>query len=171
MRYQVISPDGLPIAPDSFDTHEEAEQALALWCLRFAGQGFYAAVAGRIPVDQLAGACQIEAVDEDEDEEEIDEEEAETEPCEDDLTTEDHTTFYQYGRRVLWSESRWNGHGEPTDHWYYSERGDRFGDVLGDFGDDHAAAVRAYMERVQFWPACWFISDHGNAHLMDLNKR
>ena len=96
-----------------------------------------------------------------------------TEPAEDDITTSDHETFYQNGtphaKRVLWFESRWKGHGEPTEHWYYSESGHSFGDILGDF-DTCESAVRAYMDRTQFWPNVWFISDHGNAHLMDLTE-
>jgi hypothetical protein len=35
--------------------------------------------------------------------------------------------------------------------------------------DDHIAALKAHMEEAQFWPNAWFVSDHGNAHLMDLS--
>lgn len=33
------------------------------------------------------------------------------------------------------------------------------------------AQVRAYMKRDGFFPNVWFISDHGNAHLIDVTKR
>jgi hypothetical protein len=62
VRYDVVSPDGLPISPEPFDSFAEAEQALGLWCLRFAGQGFYSSVDGRIPLGQLSACCRIEAV-------------------------------------------------------------------------------------------------------------
>ena len=29
-------------------------------------------------------------------------------------------------------------------------------------------AIRAYCDAVQFWPGVWFVSDHGNAHRIDL---
>lgn len=63
------------------------------------------------------------------------------EPDEDAITTEDHRRFYQYGKLVL---------------------------SLSDDAD-HKSELRAFMEREQFWPGCWFISDHGNAHPIDLS--
>jgi hypothetical protein len=63
-----------------------------------------------------------------------------TEPSEDDVATGDHRRFYQYGKLVL---------------------------SIGE-DDDHVAALNAWMERKQFWPDAWFISDHGNAHRIDL---
>jgi|SRR5947209_3115840 len=30
--------------------------------------------------------------------------------------------------------------------------------------------ILAYMERQGFWPDCWFISDHGNAHLLSWDE-
>lgn len=69
-----------------------------------------------------------------------DDEEEFDEPEEGDITTEDHRRFYQYGKLVL--------------------------DL--DEDDDHEAAVREFMERSKFWPNVWFISDHGNAHLMTI---
>jgi hypothetical protein len=90
------------------------------------------------------------------------EDEEPSEPQEDDLTTEDHAKFYQNGRRVLQCVDEgpiWTYRPSSASPWI----------KLGSFGDDHVAAIRAYMDRVQFWPNAWFISDHGNAHLMDLN--
>jgi hypothetical protein len=63
------------------------------------------------------------------------------EPEEGDYTTGDHCKFYQYGKLVL---------------------------TVGP-DDDHIAALKAHMEEAQFWPNAWFVSDHGNAHLMDLS--
>lgn len=81
----------------------------------------------------------LESDDEDTDDDNDDETEP-TEPEEGDYTTTDHKHFYQYGKLVL--------------------------DL--DEDDDHIAALNAHMDREQFWPNAWFISDHGNAHLMTL---
>lgn len=89
-----------------------------------------------------------------------------SEPQEDDLTTTDHETFYQNGKPVLRILGRLSGNWE-----YYQNEPGKFArwHVLGTFSS-YESAVRAYMDRVQFWPNCWFISDHGNAHLMDLTE-
>jgi hypothetical protein len=63
------------------------------------------------------------------------------EPCEDDLVTYDHVKVYQYGKVVL----------ETTP--------DRF-----------AQDVLAFMDKEQFWPNVWFVSDHGNAHLLNVSE-
>jgi hypothetical protein len=65
------------------------------------------------------------------------------EPTEDDYTTTDHQHFYQYGKLVL--------------------------TVSED--EDHVAALLAHMEEHQFFPGAWFLSDHGNAHPMDLARK
>lgn len=85
------------------------------------------------------------------------------EPTEDDLTTTDHETFYQYGTKVLELGAR--------DEWWFDKQtgGIRCNSLLGTF-PDYRAAIRAYMDRVRFWPNAWFISDHGNAHRIDLTK-
>ena len=68
--------------------------------------------------------------------------EDESEPDEEDLVTGDHRRFYQ-------------------------------GDKLAFTVDPDASkrqmwrAIDAHMERERFWPNVWFISDHGNAHVMD----
>jgi hypothetical protein len=84
-----------------------------------------------------------------------------SEPGDDDITTTDHEEFYQDGRLVL-SASR-NREG------YYYARIDGREQRIGPFSD-YKAALRAFMDRVQFWPNAWFISDHGNAHLIDLSE-
>lgn len=46
------------------------------------------------------------------------------------------------------------------------------GKCLGVFDDDGAALafVRDHMETSKFWPNVWIMSDHGNAHLVDMSK-
>lgn len=63
------------------------------------------------------------------------------EPGEDDLTTSDHIHVYQYGKLVLET-----------------------------MPETFEADVQAFMDREQFWPNVWFISDHGNAHLLTLGE-
>lgn len=72
---------------------------------------------------------------------EDDEDDEPTEPDEDAITTRDDRKFYQYGKMVL---------------------------SIGP-DDDRDDALVAYMNKEQFWPDCWSISDHGNPHLIDLN--
>ena len=84
------------------------------------------------------------------------------EPQEGDLVTSDHRAFYQYGKRVLWAI----GDDGPENGWQY--RGvDGMTYTIGT-GRDCNDAVQHYMARVQYWPNVWWISDHGNAHRMDL---
>lgn len=95
-----------------------------------------------------------------------------TEPEDGDITTSDHETFYQNGKRVLWLTA----HGVSDDHDRALEPGDRWvlrldkGRQITVIASSCEQAVRQYMERTQFWPNVWFISDHGNAHLMDLSE-
>lgn len=65
------------------------------------------------------------------------------EPEEGDLVTSDHRTVYEVGRRrpVLSITER----------------------------QSFTRQVRLFMNREKFWPNVWFISDHGNAHLIDLS--
>jgi len=60
------------------------------------------------------------------------------EPDEEDLTTEDHIHFYSAGELVVTLEE----------------------------GDDMWGALEEWMGKNHFYPNVWFISDHGNAHLM-----
>ncbi len=45
-----------------------------------------------------------------------------------------------------------------------------FGKLLltTDPDEDYRPAVKRHMDRSHFWPTAWFISDHGNAHPLDL---
>lgn len=62
------------------------------------------------------------------------------EPDEDAITTSDDKTFYQYGKCVL----------------------------TVDADEDRNIALLNYMDAERFWPDTWSISDHGNAHRIDL---
>jgi hypothetical protein len=86
---------------------------------------------------------------------------APAEPHEDDITTDDHSRFYQPGRVVMTYHEDGTANYLPdnTPHWR----------MLGTFKSCEAA-LRAYMDATQYWPNCWFISDHGNAHLVDLSE-
>jgi hypothetical protein len=66
------------------------------------------------------------------------------EPEEGDLVTEDHRRFFEVG---------------------FQHKGPR---VVVPEDDDWRPHVRAYMDRQKFWPNVWWISDHGNAHLLTL---
>jgi hypothetical protein len=61
-------------------------------------------------------------------------------PEEGDIVTEDHVNFCQDGKRVL------------------SVRD----------GDDWQDADRQHMEADRFWPNVWWVSDHGNAHRLNV---
>jgi len=72
--------------------------------------------------------------------------ESEPEPEEGDLITEDHRTFWEVGdfcAPVLCfsEETPWA---------------------------EVCALIRLYFSEQRFWPDVWFISDHGNAHLLDI---
>ncbi len=64
-------------------------------------------------------------------------------PQDDDYTSSDHVNWYQNGKLVL--------------------------TVPGGAEGDHVQALRAHMEETGWFPNAWFISDHGNAHLIDLS--
>ena len=83
--------------------------------------------------------------DDDADDADDTEEEADSEPQEPeegDYTTSDHVHFYVDGKLVL--------------------------TVPGGEEGDHVAALKAHMEQEGYWPNAWFISDHGNAHRIEL---
>ena len=62
-RFNVISPDGLPIGSEPFNSRKEAEAGLAEWCKRFETQGYYAAVSVLIPLADLPSWCLIEKIE------------------------------------------------------------------------------------------------------------
>ena len=84
-----------------------------------------------------------------------------------DLTTEDRLNFYRHGGgHVLTLQVR-----EPPRH--VGERGTRTRDAEAGEVSDSAMwrQLGAHMDKEKFWPNVWFISDHGNAHLMQRPKR
>jgi hypothetical protein len=93
-----------------------------------------------------------EPEDEGTDEEDEDQENDEpSEPEEGDITTEDHLHFYQYGKLYLEVPATAIN---PVTKLEYEP--------------SYKRRLKAKMDQDQFWPNVWFISDHGNAHLMDL---
>ena len=60
-EFIVISPDGFTIHPEeTYPTKLAAESALTLWTQRYERQGYYSsATHGRIPIDMIAGYCEI----------------------------------------------------------------------------------------------------------------
>lgn len=74
-----------------------------------------------------------------------DEPEVPSEPEEGDYTTSDHRHFYQYGKRVLTAPA-------------------------GAEWDVVVMLLMEHMEAQSFFPNVWFISDHGNPHLIDINQ-
>jgi hypothetical protein len=101
-------------------------------------------------------------------EESTEDEDEQTEPEDGDLSTGDHYTYFQHGSIVL-ERARHKYSRAWLQVWYARDRSDKPWYQLGNFGDDHVSAVRAYMEKIEYWPTVWFISDHGNAHVMDLS--
>lgn len=69
-----------------------------------------------------------------------------SEPEEGDITTTDHKNFYLNGKLL------------PIDLGIHSTT------------EDMWKALRGYMAATHYWPNVWFISDHGNAHLMTQGK-
>jgi hypothetical protein len=82
-----------------------------------------------------------EWLDTDDDTDDDDDDDIDDEPQDGDYQTEDHQRFYQYGKLVLTV---------PED-------------------GDHVAAIRDHMRHSGFYPSAWFISDHGNAHQIDMS--
>lgn len=93
-----------------------------------------------------------------------------TEPEESDITTSDHKHFYQDGK--LWLTVT-----EESTETVQCTECNKIDQDDQDWCDEHTGKrgismsdqVKAKMESDQFWPNVWFISDHGNAHLMSLD--
>lgn len=67
------------------------------------------------------------------------------EPSEGDYITEDHIHFYQYGKLVVTV---------PME--------DEFSP------SDWRPYIKTHMEKEQFYPSIWWVSDHGNYHLLSV---
>ena len=60
-KFNVISPDGIPIQPNPFHSKVAAEAGAKAWAERFNAQGFYSSASlGRIPIEDLAKLLVIE---------------------------------------------------------------------------------------------------------------
>lgn len=60
IKYNVMSPDGISIERDkTYETIDEAGEALEKWVHRYDAQGHYSSNHGRIPVEQLALHCKL----------------------------------------------------------------------------------------------------------------
>jgi hypothetical protein len=93
----------------------------------------------------------------------------ENEPSDGDITTTDHETFYQYGRIIL---RLYRGHWEMWDK--FNATAPNLGTwraMLKIDPEDYRNALQTYMKRSRFFPNCWFVSDHGNAHLINLTEK
>lgn len=68
------------------------------------------------------------------------------EPEEGDYVTEDHIKFYEVG----------NTNRKPA--FVASEDG------------DYKKELREHFEEIKWFPSVWFVSDHGNCHLLDMGE-
>lgn len=83
-------------------------------------------------------------------------------PDEDAITTKDHVKFYQYGKLVF----TYNAEGNVINIVANGQHARKF--IQDETIRNAEAAIRRYCDETQFWPDAWFISDHGNAHRIDL---
>jgi hypothetical protein len=89
--------------------------------------------------------------------------EEDSEPTEGDYTTTDHRSFYEHGIGRL----RFVVVEDETDKRYRlvcPETKSAHGIIRPNLEQ----CIEAYLSATQFWPNVWWISDHGNAHLMTL---
>jgi hypothetical protein len=97
--------------------------------------------------------------------EEVDMDTEPTEPNEDDIKTDDHQKFYQYGKLVFTvSEEKDNGKHDL----HIERRHNQLPTTVKNLASVEAA-IKHYMDQAKFWPDAWWISDHGNAHRIDLS--
>lgn len=62
-KYNVLSPDGFPITANGYySTITEAGEALEKWVKNYSKQGYYSSNDGRIPLEQLALHCTLDAI-------------------------------------------------------------------------------------------------------------
>ena len=62
-KYIVLSPDGIPISPDTYPTKKGAREALKKWMKRYEMQGYYSSNSGRISLADLESMCEIKRRD------------------------------------------------------------------------------------------------------------
>lgn len=88
------------------------------------------------------------------------------EPGDDDITTEDYRRFYQYGHLAFTVYEADNGYG-GHDHTGPS-RDIRQPATNQTLFKDVESVIRAFNDVQRFWPNVFFVSDHGNAHRIEL---
>ena len=81
-----------------------------------------------------------------------------TEPSECDLVTTDHVHFYEHGIANEYGDTS----ALPT-----MSKGAVF-TVDEDAEESMTSQLKHFMDKNRFWPNVWFLSDHGNYHLMCL---
>ncbi len=103
-------------------------------------------------------------------------------PQEGDYTTEDHLNFYQYGKLVVevpnekQARNAWINEQEKA-----GKEDSRYADDDLDpeyvynvedfrYNDDWKPHVKAHMEKEQFFPNIFWISDHGNVNLLSIEE-
>ena len=59
-KFRIISPDGISINNDSYDSPDEAITAFHTWAKQYERQGYYSSNEGRIPLNELEANCTIE---------------------------------------------------------------------------------------------------------------
>lgn len=82
-------------------------------------------------------------------------------PKDGDWTTKDHVTFYQYGRPVLTLQKQTRPGSRYTRDAQEGELSDA----------SMWKQIDAQMKKQGHFPGVWWVSDHGNAHLMTRPKR
>lgn len=92
---------------------------------------------------EIAESMLSDYEEEQEDTEDESEDDTPSEPEEGDYTSSDYKNWYQYNKRVL---------------------------VTPEGGEDYKVIIKNHMERNNFYPNVWIISDHGNAHLITLQE-
>ena len=61
-KFRVISPDGIIINDNKYDSAQEAIDAFTKWAKQYQKQGYYSSNNGRIPLNELEEHCTIEQI-------------------------------------------------------------------------------------------------------------
>ena len=64
MKYIALSPDGFTLEwePKEHDTKEAAQEEIKEWVKRYAHQGHYSSLHGRIEYDKIESSCYIKEI-------------------------------------------------------------------------------------------------------------
>ncbi len=61
-KFIVISPDGITINNNRYDSMQEAIDGFTAWAKQYEKQGYYSSNNGRIPLNELEENCTIEEI-------------------------------------------------------------------------------------------------------------